>query len=64
MSFGSNVQPKRFGRSDRGREDWVCPCGEAMRAYMVKCHCMQHTRDEGMPVSEGGEEHGEPDTAA
>ena len=36
--FGSNVQPKKFGKDTGARENWSClKCSSEVRNYLAKC---------------------------
>ena len=35
--FGSNVQPKNFGKGSSEREAWTCICGSENARFYAKC---------------------------
>jgi hypothetical protein len=34
VGFGSNVTPRKFGRSSNARSDWTCVCGNVNKGWV------------------------------
>lgn len=37
LGFGSNTQPRKFGKGGDVRTDWTCVCGQENRRYLTRC---------------------------
>jgi len=45
MSYGSNVQPRFFGRGSEPNVDWECICGTVNRKWFKNCQMCGITKD-------------------
>lgn len=52
--FGSNVQPRLFGRGASRPSEWTCVCGHTNKRYLVQCEVCMVRRSLALQATEGG----------